>query len=149
MARDRDLHVEVDGVEHVRLCLGLLDDTSDHQADNTTADTAEMLAHRVREIFPMGPAEYGHARSSIGVDHVEGSLSATVHEGSAQFPYVGWLEFGGWVGWRGIPHRNHRKWIKGGRYLFPTLRTVWPGLEPRMHEALRVAAREAGWDPDG
>ena len=67
-------------------------------------------------------------------------------EGSARFPYVGWLEFGGHVGRR---HAVARQWIPRGRYLFPSLSTVRPGLSPLMHEAMRRAAREAGWDPDG
>ena len=145
---DRGVRVEVDGIEHVRVCLALLGDTSDRQMSETTGDTAETVATRVRAIMPYGPMEHGHARSSVGVTRTD-PLSATVSEGSARFPYVGWLEFGGWVGWRGIPHRNHREWIRGGRYLFPTLRTVYPGLETRMHEGLRIAARQSGWDPDG
>jgi hypothetical protein len=146
--RDRDLHVEVDGIPHVLACCAALDHTVDERFDEVITDTAQTVAQRTRALMPVGPMAHGHARSSVDVVRTEG-LSATVTEGGARFPYVGWLEFGGWVGWRGIPHRNHREWIPRGRYLFPTLSTVKPGIEPRMHEALRTAARQAGWDPDG
>lgn len=145
MVRDRDLHVEVDGIEHALACLAALDRTSDERLDEVIKDSAETVATRTRAAMPLGPMEHGHARSSVEVVRTEG-LAATVTEGSVRWPFVGWLEFGGNVGRK---HAVHRQWIPRGRYLFPSLSTVRPGLEPRMHEALRVAARESGWDPDG
>ena len=145
MVRDRDIDVEVDGIPHVLACLAALDHTVDTRADEVIKDTAETVASRTRALMPVGPVPHGHARSSVEVVRTEG-LAATVSEGSARFPYVGWLEFGGHVGRR---HAVTRQWIPRGRYLFPSLSTVRPGLTPQMHEAMRRAAREAGWDPDG
>ena len=142
---DRDLHVEIDGIPHTLACLAALDRTVDEQADEVIKDSAETVARRTRAALPFGPIAHGHARSSVEVVRTEG-LAATVSEGSARFPYVGWLEFGGNVGRR---HAVHRQWIPRGRYLFPALSTVRPGLAPHMHDAMRDAAREAGWDPDG
>lgn len=145
MAERRDIEVEIEGIPVVEACLAALDRAKDRQLDEVIRDSAETVAGRTRALMPVGPVAHGHAQTSVEVVRTEG-LEATVTEGSARFPYVGWLEFGGNVGRR---HANHRTWIRSGRYLFPTVRTVRPGLEPRMHEALRRAARESGWDPDG
>jgi hypothetical protein len=143
--RDRDIEVEVDGIPYVEACLAALDRASDRALDEVITDAADTVAGRTRALMPFGPMQHGHASTSVEVVRTEG-LSATVTEGSARFPYVGWLEFGGHVGRK---HAVARQWIPRGRYLFPSLSTVRPGLEPRMHEALRAAARESGWDPDG
>lgn len=144
MAR-RDIDVEVSGVELVRVALASLEIQATQQLDDIGNDAAESVAARLRLALPMGPVEAGHARSSVEVDHPPG-LRATVREGGVRFPYVGWLDFGGNVGRH---NSNHRTWIKGGRYLFPILKTVKPGLEPLMHEGLREAARRSGWNPRG
>ena len=141
----RDIDVEVSGVELTRAALALLEYEATRQLDDIGSDAAESVASRVRLLMPMGPQAGGHARSSVEVDHPPG-LRATVREGGPRFPYVGWLDFGGNVGRH---HANHRAWIKSGRYLFPVLRTVRPGLEPLMHEGLREAARRSGWNPRG
>jgi hypothetical protein len=145
VARRNDVDIEVSGVELVRVALASLEIQAVQQLDDIGNDAAEDVAARVRLVMPMGPQDRGHARSSVEVDHAPG-LRATVREGGARFPYVGWLDFGGNVGRQ---HANHRQWIKGGRYLFPSLKTVRPGLEPLMHEGLREAARRSGWNPRG
>lgn len=141
----RDIDIEVSGVELVRIALASLEIQAVQQLDDIGNDAAESVAARVRLVMPIGPVAAGHARSSVEVDHGAG-LRATITEGGPRFPYVGWLDFGGNVGRR---HTNHRQWIKGGRYLFPSLKTVRPGLEPLMHEGLREAARRSGWNPRG
>jgi hypothetical protein len=141
----REVDVEIDGVPHALACCAALAHESDAQLDEVITDSAQTVATRTRAAMPVGPMEHGHARSSVEVVRTEG-LAATVTEGSARWPYVGWLEFGGNVGRR---HAVHRQWIPRGRYLFPSLSTVRPGLEPRMNEALRTAARRSGWEPDG
>lgn len=144
MARDLDISTEWDGIPHAMACLDALRERADVQLDEETGDAAEQVATRTRLAIPLGPVAGGHAKTSVGVDR--GHIEATVHEGGVRFPYMGWLEFGGNVGRR---HANHRQWIRGGRYMFRALSMIKPGIEPSMHEAMREAARQSGWDPDG
>lgn len=140
-----EVDVEVDGIELVRAALELLEHEARAQLDEVGNDAAESVASRVRLLLPMGPAAGGHAKSSVEVERFPG-LRAEVREGSARFPYVGWLDFGGNVGRH---HAQHRTWVKGGRYLFRALGTVEPGLERAMDEGLREACRASGWNPHG
>jgi len=144
MARDLDISTEWDGMPHVMACLSALDARADAQLDEEAGEAVESVATRTRMAIPVGPVAGGHVRSSVRVER--GHIEATVHEGGAAFPYLPWLEFGGNVGRR---HTNHRQWIEGGRYLFRALSSIKPGIEPSMHLAMRDAARESGWDPDG
>lgn len=140
-----DVRVEVDGIEAMRVALVLLAHEADAQLDEVGNDTAEAVANRTRLLMPFGSAAGGHAKSSIEVERFPG-LRAEVKEGSARFPYVGWLDFGGFVG----RHRSvHRPWLERGRYLFPSWATVRPDVEPSMHEHLREACRRSGWNPRG
>lgn len=144
MARDLDISVEWDGIPHVMACLAGLRERGDAQLDEEAGEAAESVASRTRTAIPLGPVAGGHAKASVRVER--GHIEATVHEGGPAFPYLPWLEFGGRVGRK---HANHRQWIRGGRYMFRALSTVKPGLELSMHDAMRDAARESGWDPDG
>lgn len=136
--------VEWDGIPYALACVEAIGHTAPAALDNVIDESAQEVAQRTRVRMPMGPVQHGHLRNDVGVER--GELQAKVSHGGPRFPYAGWLEFGGNVGRR---HAVHRQWIPGGRYLYPALRTVRPGLEPRMHEAMREAAREAGWDPSG
>ncbi|HEY5880111.1 MAG TPA: hypothetical protein VIU11_14470 [Nakamurella sp.] len=139
------IRVDVDGVPRVLGMLDALDNACERQLDDSCNDSADQVAQRTRGLMPFGPEPRGHARSSVDVEHVAG-MHARVGEGGPRFPYVGWLDFGGNVGRR---HLRHRTWIRGGRYLFRALSTVKPGIEPHMHQGMRQACRETGWDPSG
>jgi hypothetical protein len=139
------MRVDIEGLPDLRARLALLAHEADAQLDEVGNDTAESVARRTRVLMPYGPQPGGHAQSSVGVERFPG-MRATVSEGGPRFPYVGWLDFGGRVGRR---HANHRQWIKGGRYLFPSWRAVRSGVEPSMHLHLREAARRSGWNPSG
>lgn len=137
--------VEVSGIPEVLGYLAALQRTEHDGMDAVIGDAADATADRARTRMPLGPAAHGHLRGSVEVDRAEG-LTATVHHGGARYLYAGFLEFGGNVGRK---HAVHRQWIPRGRYLYPALSTVYPGLEPSMIEHMRSAAREAGWIPSG
>ena len=139
------IRVDVDGIPRVAAMLTALGQAAEHHLDEVCTDSAEQVASRTRALIPLGPTAGGHARSSVEVDNRAG-VGAAVTEGSARFPYVGWLDFGGRVGRR---KANYRAYITGGRYLFRAYAAIKPGIEPRMHTELREACRETGWDPDG
>jgi hypothetical protein len=136
--------IEVSGVPEVLAALAALDVAADRQLDEVIDDAAETVASRTRIRMPMGPQPGGHLRSSVRIDR--GDLRARVEHGGPRWPYAGWLEFGGRVGRR---HAVKREWVPRGRYLYPALSTVRPGLGPAMHEGLRAACRESGWNPRG
>ena len=137
--------VEIDGLERVDVLLGALAEACDRQLDDSINDTADTVAGRTRALMPAGPTEHGHLRDSVGIERTAG-LRATVTHGGPRYPYGPWLEFGGNVG----RHNSvHRTWIRGGRYLFRALSSAKPEIEPRMHEGMRQACRETGWNPSG
>lgn len=140
MARDGG----VTGVPETLAALAALGAAADRQLDGVISDAAQAVAQRTRVAIPMGPQPGGHLRSSVRVDR--GDLAARVEHGGPRYPYAGWLEFGGHVGRR---HAVARQWIPRGRYLYPALSTVRPGLGPAMREGLREACRESGWNPSG
>jgi hypothetical protein len=144
MARDLDIHIEWDGIPHAMACLDRLRERADAHLDQEAGEAAEEVATRTRMAIPLGPVAGGHAKSSVRVER--GHIEATVHEGGPAFPYLPWLEFGGRVGRK---HANHRQWIEGGRYMYRALSMIKPGIEPSMHDGMREAARESGWNPDG
>jgi hypothetical protein len=139
------IRVDVDGIPHVEAMLTALGEAAERELNESCSDSAEQVASRTRGLIPLGPVPGGHARMSVEVENRPGA-GAAVTEGGARFPYVGWLDFGGRVGRH---HSVHRAWIKGGRYLFRAYASVRPGVEPGMHENLRQACRETGWDPRG
>lgn len=141
MARE----IDVDGVPHALTCLAALAEAADRELDGVLGDAADTVASRTRLAIPLGPPESGHLQSSVRVERTAG-LRATVAEGGARFEYVYFLEFGGHVGRR---HAVHREYVRSGRYLYPAVRTVRPGLPSAMHEGLREAARSSGWNPTG
>jgi hypothetical protein len=136
--------IEVTGIPETLAALAALDVAADRQLDEVIDDAAETVAARTRIAMPTGPQPGGHVRGSVRIDR--GDLRARVEHGGPRFPYAGWLEFGGHVGRR---HAVARQWIPRGRYLYPALSTVRPTLPLAMHEALREAARESGWNPRG
>lgn len=137
--------VDVDGLPEVAAALSALQAAADRHLDEIGTESAERVATLTRTFIPLGPGAGGHLRASVGVDRAVG-MRATVSHGGPRFSYGPWLEFGGNVGRH---HSVHRTWIRGGRYLFRALSMIKPGIEPRMHEELREACRESGWDPDG
>ena len=139
MARD----IEWDGIPHALDCLERLHVAAEQALDHSVNDSADRVASRTKAAIPLGPEAHGHLQSSVRVERSEG-LRATVAEGGPRFPYVYFLEFGGRVGRR---HAVHREYIRSGRYLYPALRTVRPGIEPVMEEHLIEACRESGWTP--
>jgi hypothetical protein len=139
------IRVDVDGIPETLAMLDALSNACVRQLDDSINDSAEQVAIRTRVAMPSGPEMHGHLKGSVGIDRTEG-LRATVNHGGPRYPYAGWLEFGGNVGRR---HLQHRTWIRGGRYLFRSLSVVKPGIEPHMHENMRQACRETGWNPRG
>ena len=136
--------VQVLGLFDVRARLRSIGPNAERELGHVCNDTADKVAFRTRLIFPYGPAPL-HARHSIESHHRPG-MNAYVSEGSVIFPYVGWLDFGGWVGRR---HANHRFWLKGGRYMFRMYHTVKPGIEPAMQDGLRRACHASGFATRG
>jgi hypothetical protein len=139
------IRVDVDGIPHVQAMLGALSVAAERELNDSCTESAEAVASRTRTLIPLGPVAGGHARNSVEVEFRPGA-GAAVTEGSARFPYVGWLDFGGRVGRR---HANYRQYIQGGRYLFRAYAAHKPAVEIGMHANLRQACTETGWDPRG
>jgi hypothetical protein len=106
---------------------------------STTDDAADKVATWTKIGFPLGPADGGHAISSIKASR------GTVSEGGARFPYVGFLDFGGRVGIHGA---IFRPFIGRGRYLWASLGDHKEQVDRIFAEGLTRLARNSGMDVD-
>jgi len=105
--------------------------------DSVFRDAADLVASRSRGKVPIGPSEGGHAVSSIM------ALDGNVMEGGADFPYMGWLDFGGSVG---IKNMVFRPYIGRGRFIWATLGDDRERLDRMYQDGLADLARRSGLD---
>lgn len=91
------------------------------------AGSARIVARRAQARVPHGPAVGGHAASSIR------SIGPEVRGGGPRYPYYPWLEFGGRVGPQGSVRR---RWVQGGRYIYPSMVDSTRAIESEMLDQL-------------
>ena len=94
---------------------------------NVSMDIADDVVVAVRSKVPY---RSGKARNTYQA--TMGATGAELSFGGPAAPYVPWLEFGGQAGRSGAA----RPYVPGGRYLYPTLRTVAEDWEQEILLAL-------------
>lgn len=93
----------------------------------------------VEKVRPQFPRLTGSAGKSVKAASTR--TAARVRMGGSNAPHAPWLDFGGSVG------RNKsikRTFIKGGRYLYPTLERMQPEIETMIQQELDNVAEGAG-----
>lgn len=100
---------------------------------------ADMTADDAASLVPRGPS--GAARASLRVDRSQ--TAATVLGGGRRAPYYGWLEFGGRTG---IKNSVERRFVRGGRYIWPAYDQNRKRLLAMLDDDVRDMARAAGLD---
>ena len=85
------------------------------------------------------PTASGKARASLKA--MSGQREAKAVAGGSKAPYYPWLDFGGAVGRK---KANKRRFIEGGRYLYPSWSTNRKRILEEMAEGLAEVARNAG-----
>lgn len=99
---------------------------------------ANLLVDKTRPKFPR---KTGAAANSVKASSTR--TQARVRMGGPRAPHAPWLDFGGRVG---IRDSVVRPFIKGGRYLYPTLESIQPQITEAVQIALTDVARDAGLD---
>lgn len=102
-------------------------------ASEAAVEAAELVADKARGLVPRGPS--GAARASLR------AMGAKVQGGGSRAPYFPFLDFGGRVGIKGSVRR---RFIQGGRYIWPTLDAETERINDEMSRALVRAVEASG-----
>jgi hypothetical protein len=129
--------VEVKGLAEFSRGLRKLDSEAPKQLRVGLNSAAELLIGKTR---PLIPSRTGAARASLKARSTR--TSARIAVGGRKAGYYPWLDFGGQGRHKGRPAK--REFIKGGRYLYPTLGKVRPQILDQLDAAIRTVARDAG-----
>lgn len=128
--------IRIEGLREFQRALKTMDGESQKQLkvalDEVSRVVAAGAARRV-------PRKTGRAAASLRAQSSQ--REARVVEGSRKIRYYGWLDFGGRVG---IDRSVERRFVRSGRYLWPTVAANRQPLEKALQEALIRVARESG-----
>lgn len=107
--------------------------TSSESLPEAAESAADLVAGKARDLIPRGRT--GNARASLK------AMGATVSLGGPDAPYAPWLDFGGRVG---IKKSVDRRYIRGGRYLWPVLHDQTKSIDDLMADNIARAVERAG-----
>lgn len=136
------MRIDVDDAG-VRLALRRLEGEIPRIQTESGMKAARMIARDARGKVPLGPAEGGHARSSVVAQMT--SIGPQVTGGGSRFPYFGWLDFGGRVG---INDSVFRPFLKTGRYIWRSYADSALRVRLIMRDELADGARRSGLEVD-
>lgn len=128
--------VRVRGLREVQKALRDVDRELGPELRKALNEVAEIVASAAR---PLVPTRTGKARASIKVGSSQ--RAAQLKAGGTKAEYFPWLDFGGTVGRK---HAVHRRFIKEGRYIYPTLRKKRADVEEKVFEVVDRLADRAG-----
>lgn len=126
--------IKIEGIRDFQRALKNMDGESQKKLRlvwNEAADTVARGASR------RVPVVTGAARKSLKAGSSQ--REARVKGGGRRAPYYGWLDFGGTAG-RG----QRRRFIQGGRYVYPAFAANRDAIFEHLSEALSDLAQEAG-----
>lgn len=128
--------IAVQGMKELQRALKDLDGESQKEirvALNTVAETvAQGAARRV-------PVRSGKARATLRA--MSSQRETRISAGGRKAPYYGWLDFGGRIG---KDKSVSRKFVRGGRYIWPTIGANRDALAGAIEKALVDLARSKG-----
>lgn len=132
--------VRIEGLDQLRRAIKVLAPEATKELRKELKGLAEVVATDAQGRVPV---RTGAARAAIRPS-TSGS-NAQVRASLNQVPYYGWLDFGGTLKPTGGRHNTiERKFLGGGRYLFPAFYARRAELVNRAPAALRRAIRSAG-----
>lgn len=148
--------IRVVGLADLRKALRQIEQTLPRELGAGLAEAAAIVADAAR---PKVPRRSGAAQASIKVRKKQGAAALAV--GGAKAPYYPWLDFGGTVGRGRVAAGNKqraggefggtagsvkRKVIRGGRYIYPTLREKDAEVKAKVDEVVVRLAKRAGFE---
>ena len=129
--------IRIEGLRDLQKAMRQASEGSQKQLRVVFNEAAETVAGGARSRVPRGPS--GAARASL--KPMSGQREAKVVAGGKKAPYYPWLDFGGRVG------RNRsveRRFIDGGRYLYPSWSANRKSILVALAESVARVARDAG-----
>lgn len=129
--------ISVEGLAPLNRALRLVDKDAPKGLRIALNSAASLLAENVK---PKIPSKSGAARRSLVARSTR--TSARIALGGKKAPYLPWLDFGGEGRRPGRPAA--RPFIKGGRYVYPTLAAIRPKIEAQLQDAIMDVVRGAG-----
>ncbi|GAA2855391.1 hypothetical protein GCM10010472_10860 [Pseudonocardia halophobica] len=136
--------VKVTGLREFRRGLKQLDGSLPKGVRTAGNKAAEIVVAAAKPRVPIGPGRGGHASSSIRKASTQSAVR--VSEGSARFPYLPWLDFGGTIN-KHTANPTTRSFIKKGRYIWAAFDEHKDQVLDTYQDELKNLARSAGLDP--
>lgn len=136
--------VRVTGLREFRRNLKALDSSLPKGVRKAGNEAAQIVVDAAKPRVPIGPGRGGHAVSSIRKASTQSAVR--VAEGSARFPYMPWLDFGGVIN-KHTATPTKRPFMKEGRYIWAAFADHQELVVQTYQDALKGLAREAGLDP--
>lgn len=134
-----DEKIRVVGLSQLSRAVRKVDAEAAKQLRLVGNEAANLLIEKTSQQIP---TVSGRARSSLKAQSTR--TSARVAVGGSRAPYYPWLDFGGEGRVAGRPGR--REFIKGGRYLYPTLAKEGTAIAKLLQDGLVATAKSAGLD---
>jgi hypothetical protein len=134
-----DEKIRIEGLAQVSRAVNRVDKEAAKQLRLVGNAAANLLIDKTR---PEIPAVTGRARGSLKAQSTR--TSARVSVGGSRAAYYPWLDFGGEGRIKGRPAK--REFIKGGRYLYPTLVKQTGPISRLLQEGIVQTAQSAGLD---
>jgi hypothetical protein len=88
---------------------------------------------------PKIPSKTGAARGSLKA--ASSQTESRISAGGRRAPYYPWLDFGGSVGRK---KGTHRKFLKSGRYIYPTVADKQKEIQAAMSKGIVKLAKDNG-----
>lgn len=129
--------VRIEGLRDLQAAMRRASEGSQKQLRVVFNEAAETVVGGARRRVPRGPS--GAARASL--KPMSGQREAKTVGGGRKAPYYPWLDFGGRVG---RDRSVSRRFIEGGRYLYPSWSANRRSVLDALAEGVARAARDAG-----
>lgn len=127
--------IKVKGLVEFQRALKQMDGESQKQLRVALNEAADLVAVAARRKVP---TRTGRAAASVRA--MSSQREARVMGGSKKVPYYGWLEFGGRVN----PKHEKRRYVPGGRYMYPGYTTNRAEVLAALDDALAELVTRAG-----
>lgn len=136
----KSYEIQIDGLKELQKGLRAIDKEAPKQLRITLNEVADLVISKGRALVPQ---RTGRARRSWKARSTQ--KEARVSYGGKQAPHMPWLDWGGRVGRR---RSVVRPYIKGGRYLYPTVAKYRSQIQGIADDKIAEVARGAGLDVD-
>lgn len=133
--------IKVTGLRELRTELRGMDRKLPREIRKAGNEAAAIVVRVAKPRVPIGPPRGGHASESIRAASTQSSVG--VAEGSAKYPYMPWLDFGGTIN-KHTGHPTHRPFLKHGRYIWAAFAEHKGEVLDKYQRCLADAARTSG-----